>query len=102
MSDGTGSKVNEFKSWFKEHVGGAEGQVDADAVIARIREAASNIDRDVDTDAVVARAKEAFSKAEGSIDAEKMKQWVNDLDAGKVEGWIAEAKQRAAKLREDA
>lgn len=101
MSDEKSGKVNELKSWFKEYVSGPEGQIDADAVIARIREAATHIDRDVDTDAVVARAKEAFSRAEGAVDTEKVKQWVNELDAGKLEGWVAEAKQRAAKLREE-
>ncbi len=101
MSDERSGKVNELKNWFKEHVSGQEGQIDADAVMARIREAATHIDRDVDTDAVVARAKEAFSRAEGAVDAEKLKHWVNDFDAGKLEGWVAEAKQRAAKLREE-
>jgi hypothetical protein len=101
MSDETRGKVNELKSWFKEHISGPEGQIDADAVMARIREAATHIDRDVDTDVVVARAKEAFSRAEGAVDAEKLKQWVSDIDSGKLEGWVAEAKQRAAKLRED-
>ncbi len=101
MSDEVGTRVNELKGWLREHIGGSEGQIDADSVMARIREAATSIDRDIDTDAVVARAKEAFAKAEGAVDAEKLKQWVDDLDTSKLEGWVAEAKDRAAKLRDD-
>jgi hypothetical protein len=102
VSESWSGKVNELKSWFKANATNAEGQIDADAVMARIRETVSQIDRDVDAETVVARVKETVAKAEGAVDADKLKQWIDDVDAEKLKGWVAEARERAAKLRNEA
>lgn len=101
MNDSWGGKVDELKRWVRENASDAEGKVDTDAVLTRIRETVSGIDRDVDTDAVVSRVKETVAKAEGAIDTDKLRQWIDDVDAEKLKGWAAEARERAAKLRDD-
>jgi hypothetical protein len=101
VSDSWSGKVAELKTWFKENATNAEGRVDTDAVMARIRETVANVDRDVDAETVVAKVKETVSKAEGAVDADKLKQWIDDVDSDKLKGWVAEARARAAKLRED-
>ncbi len=99
MSDTWSKRVQELKGWVKENATDNEGQIDTGAVISRVREAVAKVDHEVDADAVVARVKATVAKADAAIDTEKVKQWIDDVDAAKLKGWAAEAKRRAAELK---
>lgn len=92
MSESWSGKVDEIRTRLKEAASGPDGEIDADSVIRSLREAGS----DVDAEALVARVRDAVGTVEGKIDAEKLKQWVDEVDTGKLQGWLAEGKSMAA------
>ena len=92
MSESWSGKAAEIKSRLKEAASGPDGKIDAESVIRNLR-AAGN---DVDAEALGARVREVVGTVEGKIDAEKLKQWADEVDAGKLQGWLAEGKTMAA------
>lgn len=96
MSDSWNNKVDEMKSRLKAALAHAEGDIETDALVARMREAVGKVGSDVDAEALVSRVKEAAGKAEGKVDAAKLRQWIDDVDAEKVKGWLGEARTMTA------
>lgn len=92
MSESWSGKVEEIKARLREAASGPEGEIDVNAVVRSLREAGN----DVDAEALIARVREAVGTVEGKIDAEKLKQWADEVDTGKLQGWLAEGKTMAA------
>ncbi len=96
MSDSWSGKFNDIKSRIQDAVGNSEGEIDVDSVVGRVRETVGKAGSDLDADALVARFKETVSKTEGTVPAEKIRQWIDDVDQEKLKGWLDEAKGTAA------
>jgi uncharacterized protein YjbJ (UPF0337 family) len=96
MSDSRSDRFDELKSRLSEAIGGKDGEVDLDAVVSRIRESVGKAGSDIDTDALIARVKDAAGNAEGKVDAGKIRQWVEDVDRERLQGWVSEAKATVA------
>jgi tetrahydromethanopterin S-methyltransferase subunit A len=101
MGESWSARLGELKSWAKDAMQKAEGEIDTDAIMGRIRDVVGNIDKEVDSEAIMARVKETVAKAEGAVDAEKLKQWVDEVDAEKIKTWIAEGRAKAGMGRDD-
>jgi uncharacterized protein YjbJ (UPF0337 family) len=96
MSDSRSDRFDELKTRLSEAIGDRDGDVDLDAVLSRIRETVGRAGSDIDTDALIARVKDAAGTAEGKVDAGKIRQWVDDVDRERLQGWFSEAKSAAA------
>lgn len=96
MSNSWSGRFDDIKARMKEAVGDSDGEIDLDTVMARVRENVARAGSDLDAETIVARAKDAVGAVEGKVNAGTIRQWIDDVDRDKVQGWVDEARTASA------
>ena len=96
MSDSRSGKFDEFTSQIKDAMTDAEGNVDTEGMMNRIRNEAGKAGIDVDAGAILVRVKTVVGQAEEKVDADKLRQWIGEVDRDTLKSWLDDAKTMSA------
>ncbi len=96
MSDLRRGRFDDIKSRLKEALGDSDGDVNLDTIVARVRESVDRTGGEIDAEALVARVKVAADTIEGKADGDKIRQWIDEVDRDRLQGWLDGAKTATA------